>query len=170
MLPAPNHNARLRPGDRLWVDLTLSSEESDHSDDAARNNKRRRKVARADNNNGQQQRALPPRVDINPYAPPNWNPNPVPPPSEPPPRGSPSNSIPTGTKSESPRLAGTDPGTTATLCRPCCRKSKSGQYKRKHPSVGPGHGATGTSADPGGSHHPTATYTQEVGQSSLYEK
>ena len=79
MLPAPNHNARLRPGDRLWVDLTLSSEESDHSDDGARNNNRRRIVARADNNDRQQQHALPPRVDINPYAPPNWNPNPVPP-------------------------------------------------------------------------------------------
>ena len=79
MLPAPNHNARLRPGDRLWVDLTLSSEESDHSDDAARNNNRRRLVARADNNNGQQQRGLPPHVDINPYAPADWNPNPVPP-------------------------------------------------------------------------------------------
>ena len=79
MLPAPNGNARLRPGDRLWVDLTLSSEESGHSDDAAEHNNRRRIVARADNNNGQQQRDLPPQVDINPYAPANWNPNPVPP-------------------------------------------------------------------------------------------
>ena len=79
MLPAPNGNARLRPGDRLWVDLTLSSEESGHSDDAAEHNDRRRIVARADNNNGQQQRDIPPQVDINPYAPADWNPNPVPP-------------------------------------------------------------------------------------------
>ena len=79
MLPAPNHNTRLRPGDRLWVDLTLFSEESDNSDDAARNNNRGRIVACADNNNGQQQRALPPHVDINPYTLLNWNPNPVPP-------------------------------------------------------------------------------------------
>ena len=68
MLPAPDGNARLRPGDRLWVDLTLSSEESDHSNDAAGHNNRRRIAARADNNNGQQQRDLPPQVDINPYA------------------------------------------------------------------------------------------------------
>ena len=79
MLPAPNGNARLRPGDRLWVDLTLSSEESDHNNDAAGHNNRRRIMARADNDNRQQQRDLPPQVDINPYAPANWNLNPVPP-------------------------------------------------------------------------------------------
>ena len=79
MLPAPIGNARLRPGDRLWVDLTLSSEESGHSDDAADQNDRRRILARADNNNAQPQRDIPPQVDINPYAPADWNPNPVPP-------------------------------------------------------------------------------------------
>ena len=78
MLPAPNHNARLRPGDRLWVDLTLSGEESDHGDDGADNN-RQLIAARANNNDRLQRNALPPRVDINPYAPPDWNPNPVPP-------------------------------------------------------------------------------------------
>ena len=78
MLPAPNGNARLRPGDRLWVDLTISSGESDQ-DDAAGDNNRRRILARAGNNNGQQQLDLPPQVDINPYAPANWNNNPAPP-------------------------------------------------------------------------------------------
>ena len=65
MLPAPNGNARLRPVDRLWVDLTISSEESDQ-DDAAGDKNRRRIIARAVNNNGQQQHDLPPQVDINP--------------------------------------------------------------------------------------------------------
>ena len=77
MLPAPTGNVRLRPGDRLWIDLTLSSEESDQ-DDAAGDNNRRRIMASANNYDGQQQRGLPPHVDINPYAPADWNPNPVP--------------------------------------------------------------------------------------------
>ena len=81
MIPAPNGNARLRPGDRLWVDLTLPSEESDDGDDAAGDNNRRQLLGRVDNNNGQQQRGPSPRVDINPYAPEDWNPNPVPPPA-----------------------------------------------------------------------------------------
>ena len=72
MLQHPNGNARLRPGDRLWVDLTLSSEESDDGNDDADNLNRRQLVAQVANIN-------PPRVDINPFAPPDENPNPVPP-------------------------------------------------------------------------------------------
>ena len=79
MIPAPNGNARLRPGDRLWVDLTLSSEESDDGDNAAGDNNRQQLVGLRDNNIGQKQRGPPPRVDINPYAPDDWNPNPIPP-------------------------------------------------------------------------------------------
>ena len=78
MMPAPNGNARLRPGDRLWVDLTISSDEGDQ-DDAVGDNNRRRIMARAAINNGQQRHDLPPQVDINPYAPANWNNNPDPP-------------------------------------------------------------------------------------------
>ena len=89
MIPAPNGNARLRPGDRLWVDLTLSSEESDDGDHAAGDNSRRQLVG------------------------------------------------------------GTDSGTTTTLRSPGSRKSESGEHKRKHPSVGPVHGATSARADTG---------------------
>ena len=59
MLQHPNGNARLRPGDRLWVDLTLSSEESDDGNDDADNLNRRQLVAQVANIN-------PPRVDIRP--------------------------------------------------------------------------------------------------------
>ena len=34
MLPAPYGNARLRPGDRIWIDLVTSSKEDD-DDNAA---------------------------------------------------------------------------------------------------------------------------------------
>ena len=77
MLPAPNDGARLRPGDRIWIDLITSSEESDDDDNAAGDNARQQPADGADNE--RRQRGPPPQVDLNPYAPAEWNPNPVPP-------------------------------------------------------------------------------------------
>ena len=54
-------DARLRAGDRIWVDLTLSDDEIENNDNDA------------DNNDGQRWQCLPPQVEVNPYAPPNWN-------------------------------------------------------------------------------------------------
>ena len=89
MLPAPNGSARLRPGDRIWIDLISSSEESDDDDNAAGDNARQQPAGGADNE--RRQRGPPPQVDLNPYAPAEnggrVEPQPRSPPRGPPPRG-----------------------------------------------------------------------------------
>ena len=77
MLPGPNGGARLRPDNQIWIDLISSSEESDDEDNAAGDNARQQLAGGADNE--RRQRGPPPQVDLNPYAPVDWNPNPVPP-------------------------------------------------------------------------------------------
>ena len=85
-------DARLRAGDRIWVDLTLSDDEIENNDNAA------------DNNDGQRWQHLPPQVEVNPYAPPNWNLN------LPPPRGP----LPTRTNPTPSTANGTDSGITTS--------------------------------------------------------
>ena len=53
-------DARLRAGDRIWVDL-ISDDEIENDDNANGNRE------------GQRRQRLPPQVELNPYAPPNWN-------------------------------------------------------------------------------------------------
>ena len=51
MCHVPNGNARLRPGDRPLIDLTISSDYSDYDDDAAVGDTRQHPADHADTDN-----------------------------------------------------------------------------------------------------------------------